>query len=164
MQITNFRELYIAELQELADVEEQLADVLRRATEAASHPDLKGSLLHHHGETLAQKRRLQSILQRHRADPGAHTDQAMQALIGETEKMLDMLKGKELRDAGLIASLQRLEHYEIAAYGTACALAGQLGLRDEQRLLHESLDEEKKADAKLTELAKRSVNAQARAA
>ena len=65
-----------------------------------------------------------------------------------------MLNDNNLRDAGLIASAQKLEHYEIAAYGTAAALAGQLDLRDEQRMLHESLEEEKETDALLTKLAK----------
>lgn len=77
---------------------------------------------------------------------------------------MELLEGNELRDAGLIASLQKLEHYEIAAYGTACALAGQLDLRDDQRTLHASLDEERAADATLTELAKGKVNPQALAA
>ena len=93
-------------------------------------------------ETKAQSKRLQSILQNHGAKLRAHTDQAMEALINETEKMLSLLEGDDLRDAGLIASLQKLEHYEIAAYGTAAALAGQLELRDDQRMLHDSLEEE----------------------
>ena len=88
----------------------------------------------------------------------------MQALVNETEKMMTMLKGNDLRDAGLIASAQKLEHYEIAAYGTAAALAGQLDLRDDQRLLHQSLEEEKQADALLTKLAKGEVNRDAIAA
>jgi ferritin-like metal-binding protein YciE len=79
-------------------------------------------------------------------------------------KMLGMLKGNELRDAGLIASAQKLEHYEIAAYGTVAALAGQLDLRDDQQMLHESLEEEKQADVRLTKLAKGEVNPDALAA
>jgi ferritin-like metal-binding protein YciE len=69
-----------------------------------------------------------------------------------------MLTDSNLRDAGLIASVQKLEHYEIAAYGTAAALAGQLDLREDQQMLHESLEEEKEADAVLTKLAKGEVN------
>lgn len=161
MQITSFRDMYLAELQELISVEEQLMAILPRIAEVASQPELKRALSQHEHETHAQKQRLQSILEKHGADPDAHEDQAMQALMKETRKMMKMLKGNELRDAGLIASLQKLEHYEIAAYGTACALAGQLDLRDDQRALHASLDEEKAADAKLTELAKGKVNAQA---
>jgi ferritin-like metal-binding protein YciE len=69
------------------------------------------------------------MLREHGANPMAHTDQAMQALVHETRKMLGILGGDDLRDAGLIASAQKLEHYKIATYGTAAALAGQLDLR-----------------------------------
>jgi ferritin-like metal-binding protein YciE len=164
MQITSFKEMYIAELQELASLERQLADALGKLAEVASHPSLKNALMHHGKETQVQRQRLESILQKHGANPRAHTDQAMQALVNETDKMLAMLKGKDLRDAGLIASAQKLEHYEIAAYGTAAALAGQLDLRDDQRMLHESLEEEKQADIRLTKLAKGEVNPDALAA
>ena len=88
----------------------------------------------------------------------------MQALIRETRKMLSIVEGDDLRDAGLIASAQKLEHYEIAAYGSAAALAGQLNLRDDQMLLHDSLLEEKEADAILTDIAKGEVNPDALAA
>jgi ferritin-like metal-binding protein YciE len=107
---------------------------------------------------------LLTILRKHGASPTAHTDQAMQTLVTETKKMLTILKADDLRDAGLIASAQKLEHYEIAAYGTAAALAGQLDLRDEQKMLHLSLEEERRADALLTQLAKHKVNPHALAA
>ncbi len=158
MQITSFKDMYIAELQELTSLEGQLVDALQRMAEAASHPSLKNALMHHREQTQAQKQRLESILQKHGANPQAHTDQAMQALINETEKMITMVKGDDLRDAALIASAQKVEHYEIAAYGVVASLAGQLDLRDDQRLLHESLEEEKEADAELTKLAKSEVN------
>ncbi len=164
MEINNFKDMYLAELQELVSVEEQLADALLRMAAAASHPALKDALVDHHAETAAQKERLISMLRKHGASPTAHTDQAMQALINETKKMLTMLKGDDLRDAGLIASVQKLEHYEIAAYGSAAALAGQLELRDDQRILYQSLEEEKEADALLTDIAKGEVNADALAA
>jgi len=128
------------------------------------HASLKRELNRHREETKAQSKRLQSILQNHGAKLRAHTDQAMEALINETEKMLSLLEGDDLRDAGLIASAQKLEHYEIAAYGTAAALAGQLELRDDQRMLHDSLEEERKVDAALTKLAKGEVNRDALAA
>ena len=88
----------------------------------------------------------------------------MEALLNETEKMLSLLEDDNLRDAGLIASAQKLEHYEIAAYGTAAALASQLELRDDQRMLHDGLEEERKTDAALTKLAKGEVNQDAAAA
>jgi ferritin-like metal-binding protein YciE len=164
MQIKNFKDMYIAELQELANMESQIDIALKRLADASSHPSLKRELLRHRGETKEQSKRLQSILQNHGAKLRAHTDQAMEGLVNETEKMHSLLEGDALRDAGLIASAQKLEHYEIAAYGTAAALAGQLDLRDDQRVLHDSLEEERKADAALTKLAKGEVNQDAVAA
>jgi ferritin-like metal-binding protein YciE len=82
----------------------------------------------------------------------------VEALVAETEKTLKLVKGNDLRDAALIASARKLEHYEMAAYGTAAALAGQLKLRDDQRMLHESLEEKRQTDALLTRLAKGEVN------
>ena len=163
MEISKFKELFLAELQELLSAEQQLSEVLLRMAGAASHPALKRALIHHRAETETQAARLETILVKHGADPAAHVDQAMQALVAELMKMLAMLTTGNLRDAGLIASAQRIEHYEIAAYGTA-ALAGQLNLRDEQKMLHLSLEEEKRADLLLTQLAKREVNPDALAA
>jgi ferritin-like metal-binding protein YciE len=164
MEIKNFKDMYIAELQELASVEGQLAGSLPRVAQAASNPALKNALVHHRQESENQKMRLESMLERHGATSTAHTDQAMQALVNETDKMLSILKGKNLRDAGLIASIQRLKHYEIAAYGTAASLAGQLKLTEDEKILRESLEEEKRADTALTMLAKREVNPNALAA
>jgi ferritin-like metal-binding protein YciE len=161
MQIASFKDMYIAELQELASLEGQLGDALLELAEVASHDSLKEALSHHREETLVQAQRIESILQKHGANPRAHTDQAMQALIRETEKMTELVKTPGLRDSAIIASAQKVEHYEIAAYGTAAAMAGQLGLRDDQSILHRTLEEEKAADAKLTQLAKSEVNRQA---
>jgi ferritin-like metal-binding protein YciE len=157
MKISTFKDMYLAELQELANVEDQLAKMLPYMAK-------KQALAQHGDETQAQQQRLASILQKHGASPRAHTDQAMMALVKETDKILTMVKGNDLRDAGLIASAQKLEHYEIAAYGTAAALAGQLGMRDDQAILYETLQEEKQFDALLTQLAIGEVNPDALAA
>jgi ferritin-like metal-binding protein YciE len=164
MQITNFKDLYIAELQEMRSLEGQLEEALMRMAEVASNPTLKSMLTGQREQALAQEQRLGSMLSRHDANPRAHTDQAMQALVGEAEKMLMMVKGNDLRDAAMIASAQKIGHYQIAAYGTAAALAGQLDLRDDQRTLHQSLEEEKDADKALTQLAKGEINHDAVAA
>jgi ferritin-like metal-binding protein YciE len=158
MQITNFRDMYIAELQELRSAEMQLTETWRRAAEVAANPRLTNIFVKHGEQTQLQKERLDQLLQHHRADPKAHTDQAMQALVHETEKMMATVEGNDLRDAALIASAQKLAHYEIAAFGTAAALADQLGLRDDQKVLDTCLNEEKRADANLTDIAKREVN------
>ena len=163
MEIKNFKDMYIAELQELLSMESQLGDALKRAAEAASHPSLKDAFTRHCLETLQQGDRVRSILQKRGADAELHTDQAMQALIGEAEKMTRILQGDDLRDAGLISSAQKIDHYEIAAYGSAAALAGQLDFRDDQTQLHAILEEEKRADKLLSELAKSEINQDAAA-
>jgi ferritin-like metal-binding protein YciE len=88
----------------------------------------------------------------------------MQAMIQEAEKWAGMVQEPALRDAGLIASAQRVEHYEIAIYGTLATWAKQLGLQQDLQTLHEILDQEKQADTKLTDLAKANVNPTAMAA
>ena len=164
MQITKFKDLYVAELQEMRRLEGELGEAFRRMAEMASTPTLKSVLMDQGERSLAQEQRLWSMLCRHDANPRAHTDQAMQALLGEAERMLTMVRGSDLRDAAMIVSAQKIEHFQIAAYGTTAALAGQLDLRDEQRLLHRSLEEEKVADEALTQLAKGEVNRSAVAA
>src|SRR5690242_21721427 len=116
MQITSFKDMYIAELQELASMEKQLGAALLPMSRVASHPSLREALLHHHDQTRTQMERLESMLHNHGSSMYVHTDQAVEALLRETEKMLRTVKGTDLRDAGLIASAQKLEHYEIAAY------------------------------------------------
>jgi ferritin-like metal-binding protein YciE len=157
MHIKSFTEMYVAELQELTNVEDQLGELLLEMAEAASNQDLKNALADCREKTLVHQERLETLLSQHLAK-AEHTDQAMQALANETRKMAEMVEGNELRDTALIASAQKLEHYKIAAYGTATALAGQLNLRDDQKALHQTLDEEKRADALLTQLAKGVVN------
>jgi ferritin-like metal-binding protein YciE len=164
MEIRTFKDMYIAEVQELASVARQLGEYLPRVVDAASHPALKKPIIENKEDSESQMERLEAILETHGAEVDAHTDQAMQAMVSETEKMLPMLRGRELRDAGLIASIQRLKHYQIAAYGTAAALAGQLRLRDDQDVLLESLEEERMADMELTSVAEQEVNPDAVAA
>jgi len=164
MQINKFKDMYIAELRELVSMESQLVQMLTRAGDAASHPSLKEALTRHCQETVQQGERVRSILQKHGAEAETHTDQAMQTIIAEAEKMMRILQGDDLRDAGLIASAQKIEHYEIAAYGSAAALAGQLEFRDDQKQLHAIMEEEKRADKLLSELAKAEVNQDAAAA
>jgi ferritin-like metal-binding protein YciE len=156
MRIKTFEEFYVAELQEVASVEIQLGELLLEMAEVASSQVLKDALAKGREQTLVHQERLETLLSRHRAK-AEHTDQAMQALAHETRKMAEIVEGN-IRDAALIASAQKLEHYEIAAYGTASALAGQLNLRDDQKALHQILEEKKKADAVLTQLAKGEVN------
>jgi len=101
------------------------------------------------------------MLRRHKIDPRAHKDQSMKSIIGEADKWAHMIEAPSLRDAGLIASAQRIGHYEIAVYGTLASWATQLELGEDADTLHAMLDAEKSADDKLTELARNVVNPQA---
>jgi ferritin-like metal-binding protein YciE len=164
MKVNDFHQMYVAELQELRSVEAQLVDALPKMAEAASHPELKQAIRTHLEETQSQRDRLDEILRRHGSEPREHVDQSMQAIVSESEKWAKMVEAPDLRAAGLIASAQRVEHYEIAVYGTLATWAKQLGLNEDQQALHRILEEEKRTDERLTGLAKRVVNPDAAAA
>lgn len=138
MMIESFKDMYIAELQELVSMEKQLGDALKRMADIAVHPSLKVALTQHQQETVQQGQRLRGILRRHAADGIAHTDQAMEALIEESAKMMKMVMQDDLRDAALITSAQKLEHYEIAAYGSAAARRAARSQRRSEHLARKS--------------------------
>jgi ferritin-like metal-binding protein YciE len=150
MNVTSFRDLYIAELQEIQSVEGQLIEALPRMADVAGHPELKQGIQTHLEETRAQHR--------HKVEPREHVDQAMQAMLQEAEKWASMVQDRDLRDAGIIASAQRIEHYEIAVYGSLATWAKQLGLDEDVQALLAILGEEKRTDERLSRLAKRMIN------
>ena len=158
MTVNDFRQMYVTEVQELRSVEAQLVDALPKMVEVASHPELKQAIQSHLEDTRAQRNRLDTVLRRQGTEAREHMDQSMQAIVREAEKWARMVQDPDLRDAGLIASAQRVEHYEIAVYGTLATWAKQLGLDEDERTLHTILDEEKRADEKLSALDKRIVN------
>ena len=161
MPISSLTDMYVAELQELHSVENQLVDALPRMAQLAKSAELKNAINQHLDETRSQAQRVAEILRRRGGSPREHVHQDMQALVRESEKWGGMLDAPALADAGLIASAQKVEHYEIAAYGTVTAYAGLLGFEDDKRELHAILEEEKAADAKLSEIAKSVANPQA---
>src|SRR3954470_3247943 len=161
MNIDDFRQMYVTELQELRSVEAQLVDALPKMAGVANHSELKQAIQSHLEETRSQRDRLDEILRRHGAEPREHVDQSMQMIVREAEKWAKQVSDPDCRDAGLIASAQRVEHYEIAVYGTLATWAKQLALDDDRRTLHAILDEEKRTDDTLTELAKRVINPEA---
>jgi len=163
MNVDTFRQMYVTELQELRSVEAQLADALPKMAEVANHPEFKQAIQSHLEETRAQRDRLDTVLRRHGAEAREHMDQSMQAIVREAEKWARMVQDPDLRDAGLIASAQRVEHYEIAVYGTLATWAKQLGLDEDERTLQAILDEEKRTDETLTRLAKQVINPDAAA-
>ena len=158
MNVTSLRDLYIAELQEIRSVEEQLVGALPKMADVAGHPELKQGIQTHLEETRVQQSRVEEILRRHKAEPREHVDQAMQAMLQEAEKWASIVQDQNLRDAGLIASAQQVEHYEIAVYGSLATWAKQLGLDENVQGLLAILEEEKRTDEWLSRLAKRMIN------
>ena len=158
MELGSFKDMFFAELQEARSVEAILCDALPKMAAAAKTPALKQALKAHLEETKSHLETVEQILTRQGVSPTDHQDQAMQALVGEAEKMMGMMKSGPLRDAALIASAQRVEHYEMAVYGTLANYAECLGLDDEVQLLAGILEDEKLADEKLSEVASGSVN------
>jgi ferritin-like metal-binding protein YciE len=164
----NLKDLYIHQLRDLYSAESQLIEALPTMAEEASTPGLKQAYKTHLEETKGQKRRLEEIFDRMDLDPDGQTCKAMKGLIKESNDLIsDAHKffgsdaPPEVLDAGLIASAQRVEHYEIAGYGTVVTYAEMLGRRGDQDLLRQTLDEEKETDAKLNRLAKDGVNLRA---
>jgi len=158
MEIRTFDDLYIAELQEARSVEEMLTTALQKMADAASDGRLKQAFTDHLEETREQEQEVRAIIARLGADPGAHSDQALAAIIGEADKTAAMLPAGPVRDAELIASAQRVEHYEMAVYGTLRAYAAALGHDDDVQILEGILEEEKDADDLLSDIAEGVVN------
>ncbi|QRM34072.1 ferritin-like domain-containing protein [Microvirga sp. VF16] len=158
MTVTGLRDLYMAEFQEIRGIEEQLVEALPKMADVAGHPELKQGIQTHLEETRAQQSRVEEILRRHNAEPRKHIDQAMQAMLQEAEKWASMVQDRDLRDAGIIASAQRVEHYEIAVYGSLATWAKQLGLDEDVQALLAILEEEKRTDERLSLLAKCTIN------
>ena len=158
MNIDTFRDMYVAELQELRNVEEQLTHALGKMQEMAQHPSLKQAFATHLKETHSQRDRLDVILQRHSATTREHQDLSMEVILRETDIWAKMVEDPDLRDAGQIASAQRVEHYEIAVYGTLAAWARQLGFDEDQRAISDILEEERRTDETLSGIAERAVN------
>ena len=164
MKSNDVLQIYTSELQELRSVEAQLVEALPKMAQAARHPELKQAFNQHLEETRSHQQQVEAILSRCGADPREHVDQAMQAIIREAEKVMQMTSDPDLRDAEMINAAQRVEHYEIAACGTLATYAKCLGREDDARVLHTILDQEKKADALLSQIAERIVNPDALAA
>lgn len=161
MKLTNLKDLLIEQLQDLYSAEHQLVAALPDMADKAASDQLRQAFMDHLEETKNHVNRLQTISQKLNETLDGHTCKAMEGLLKEGTEMMKMDAEPAVKDAGMIACAQRVEHYEIAGYGTAAVFAGQLGLGEVQQLLRQTLDEEKKTDEKLTTIAESSVNLQA---
>jgi ferritin-like metal-binding protein YciE len=158
MAISGLRDLYIVELQEARSFEALLTEALPKMAKAASEEQLRQAFEQHLEATREQLGSVEALLNEAGADLKAHEDQSMKVLIEQSQKMADMVFEGPLRDAALIASAQRIEHYEIAVYGTLATYAKILGLDNDHQILSGILGEEKDADDLLTDIAIGMVN------
>jgi ferritin-like metal-binding protein YciE len=157
----DFKELFIHELKDIYSAESMLIDALPEVANACTNERLQKAIENHHRETVGQKRRLDEVGRMLNVDLTGETCDAMKGLITENESMIKSEAEGTIKDAGIIAGAQRVEHYEIAAYGTVCAFARDLGFDDVAGLLEQTLNEEKEADTRLNDIAINHVNARA---
>jgi len=153
------KELYIDELKDLYNAENQLLKALPKMAKAATSEDLSGGFEEHLEQTKGHVQRLEDIFKQLGESPKGKKCKGMEGLIEEGSEAIDEYDG-ELLDAALIGAAQRVEHYEMAGYGTVIAFAEELGESDHLELLNQTLEEEKQTDQKLTDLAG-DINAQA---
>ena len=154
------KELYIDELKDLYSAENQLVKALPKMAKAASSDELRQGFEQHLEQTKGHVQRLEKIFQALGESPKGKTCKGMQGLIEEGSEATEENYEDTVMDAALIGAAQRVEHYEIAGYGTVRSMAETLGEDDHVSLLEETLEEEKETDEKLTELAEQ-INTQA---
>jgi ferritin-like metal-binding protein YciE len=161
LKLNSLRDLLFEELRDLYSAEMQLIDALPKMAEAATSRELKSAFKHHLEETRGQISRLENIFQQMGEKSSGETCEAMKGLIREGEVLVKAEGDPDVRDAGLIGAGQRVEHYEIAGYGTARSLARRLGENQVAETLQQTLNEEAEADKKLTSIAESQVNVSA---
>jgi ferritin-like metal-binding protein YciE len=161
VKVTTMEELFLGELRDLHDAERQLVDALPEMARAASSAELRNAFEDHLEQTRIQIKRLERIFEVLGEKAAGKKCVAMTGLIKEANEIAGANGDDAVRDAGLIAAAQKIEHYEISGYGSARAHAEILGDGRAARLLSESLFEEKEADERLTELADSLINEEA---
>ncbi|WP_372622741.1 ferritin-like domain-containing protein [Falsiroseomonas sp.] len=154
----DFKSLLGELLQDTYSAETQLLEALPEMAGAASTPSLRKAFEEHLAVTQRQVERLEKVAEMIGCDPDGEDCEAMEGLIAEAEEIMDEHDEGPVRDAALIAAAQKVEHYEIAAYGTLTAMAKACGMKEAAALLAETLKEEKDTDEALTELAEKEVN------
>ena len=161
MAMDSLKELYVEELKDLYNAENQLLKALPRMAKKASSADLKAAFEEHLGQTEGQVNRLEKIFKALGEKPTGKTCKAMKGLVEEGKEIIDEDGDESVLDAALIGAAQKVEHYEIASYGTARTFASLLGEDDAVAALQKTLDEEAATDKKLTALAESLVNPEA---
>lgn len=157
----NLSDLFEHQLKDLYSAESQLIKALPNMAKNASDSKLKKAIENHLEETKEQKQRLKEVCDELGIKPTGEECKAMKGLIEEAESFLKEKADDDVKDAGIIAEAQRVEHYEISAYGTAVRYAKELGHKDIAKKLQKTLDEEQKADTDLNKMAEGRLNKEA---
>ena len=164
MAVKTLEDLFVHALSDVYSAEKQLTKALPKMARAATNPALAEAFTLHLEETQGQIERIDRAVEATGIKLKRIKCAAMEGLVEEGEEMIEEVEKGPVLDAGLIGAAQKVEHYEIATYGTLCALAKQLGYTEAMQLLRETLEEEKSTDEKLTLLAESGGNADAAAA
>ena len=153
MSVDNLEQLFINELKDLYSAEKQITKALPKMAKAARSEELRSAFQEHLEQTKQQIERLDQIFEQLGKNSRGKTCHGMQGLIEEGQEMTEEIDKGDVRDAALISAAQRVEHYEIAAYGTVRTYASLLGQKQAVKLLEQTLEEEKETDEKLNEIA-----------
>ena len=164
MEVNNLQDLLVDELRDIYSAEKQILKALPKMVKKASHPELKSAFEEHLGQTEGQVDRLEQIFDQLGKKPTGKTCAAMKGLVEEGQEIMSEDMEEDTMDAALIAAAQKIEHYEIASYGTVRTWAKMLGEKEITNLLQETLDEEGQTDKLLTKLAVSSINLEAQRA
>ena len=158
MELQTLKDLYIHELKDLCSAEQQLVKALPKMAKAVSNKELAAGFQEHLEQTKGHAQRLEQILSSHQQTTRGPKCKGMEGIVAEGAEMIEEEADDEVKDAGLIAAAQRVEHYEMACYGTARTYAELLGDKEGAKLLGLTLEEERQTDQKLSKLAKSAVN------
>jgi ferritin-like metal-binding protein YciE len=162
MELKTLQDLYIAELKDLYSAEKQIIRALPKMVKAATNRQLAAAFKKHLEQTKRQAERLEKLLARHGESTRGPKCSGMEGALAEGDEMIQEADTPEVRDAGIIAAAQRVEHYEIAGYGCARTYAEELGDKQGAKILDQTLREEADTDKALTKIAKSVVNLRAR--
>ena len=157
-------DLFADVLKDIYYAEKKILTALPKMAKAARSPDLKAAFEKHERETAGQVNRLEKVFRLLQQTPKAKKCEAIEGLVKEGQEGIKEFKGSPALDAALLATAQAVEHYEISRYGTLIAWANRLDMPQAAKLLQQTLDEEKKTDEALTELAEAAINTEAQAA
>ena len=158
MPVKTINDLFLNTLKDIYYAEKQIYKSLPKMVKGAGSPELKAAFEKHRVETEGQIERIEKVFEGCGVAARSIRCEAMDGILAEAKEVMEEIEDAEVRDAGILAAAQTVEHYEIARYGTLIAWADQLGMKQASQLLRQTLDEERKTDQALTQLAEKTIN------